>query len=225
MLLNYELFVTISVVLWIECGPFVARFFCVCIVLLWSVVLFLHFVHLSSHFLLGMIFCLHNSKSSNPKKLKQSSCYGLRELAHLRTQICIHVSCITISYDAVCMICIENSDFFKNLLWCLYIFISVPFFFAERTWSTSKLLTQQIVMRFSSRSHNMIVGHSWVSWFQLFSRFFERTLAFEFLDNRTGTCWEVGPAAVVVHELDIITVFLWDIFTWVCFPSEKKRCK
>ena len=113
--------------------------------------------------------------------------------------------------------------FLKILLWCLYIFISVRFFFAEGTWSTSKLLTQQLVMRFSSRSHNMIVGLSWVSWFQLFSRFFERTLTFEFLDNRTGTCWEVGPAAVVVHELDIITVFLWDIFTWVCFPSEKKN--
>lgn len=50
------------------------------------------------------------------------------ELAHLRTQICIHVSCITISYDAVCMICIENSDFFKNftmmsLYFYLYIFL------------------------------------------------------------------------------------------------------
>ena len=179
----------------------------------------LHFVHLSSHFLLGMIFCLHNSESSNPKKLKQSSCYGTCPLTDtdLHSRVMYYDILWRCMYDMY-----KKLGFFKKFYYDVYIFLSLCVF-AERTWSTSKLLTQQIVMRFSSRSHNMIVGHSWVSWFQLFSRFFERTLTFEFLDNRTGTCWEVGPAAVVVHELDIITVFLWDIFTWVCFPSEKKN--
>ena len=50
------------------------------------------------------------------------------ELAHLRTQICILVSCISISYDAVCMICIKNSDFFKNFtMMSLYFYLGAFF--------------------------------------------------------------------------------------------------
>ena len=148
---------------------------------------------------------LHNSESSNPENWGGVAAMDWGNFPTYGHKFAF------MSYDMLwsCMYDMYRKlGFFKKiLLWCLYIFISVRFFFAERTWSNSKLLTRQIVMRFSSRSPNIIHRHSWVSWFQLFSRFYERSLTFEFLDNRTGTCWEVSPAAVVVHELDIVTVF------------------
>ena len=148
---------------------------------------------------------LHNSESSNPENWGGVAAMDWGNFPTYGHRFAF------MSYDILwsCMYDMYRKlGFFKTfLLWCLYIFISVRFFFAERTWSNSKLLTRQIIMRFSSRSPNIIHRHSLVSWFQLFSRFYERTLTFEFLDNRTGTCWEVSPAAVVVHELDIVTVF------------------